>query len=76
MHIGNIMTVLFFAAWFFGGMILLREARGLPKVGRWMAYLAVLLGPFGMLIYLGIRYTAGQAVQARMLEASRQHRVE
>jgi hypothetical protein len=71
MHLPDLGIVLYIAAWIFGGMIVAREARSQPNLVRLMAFLAIVLGPPGMLVYLGIRYI-GQSIQLQAL-VPRQH---
>jgi len=66
MHIESLMLVLYLAAWIFGGLILLRDARSQPGIVRTMAFLAVILGPVAMMIYIGIRYL-GQILQTHLM---------
>jgi bacteriorhodopsin len=61
-HIVNLLWILYFAVWIIGGMILLREARPHSTLVRFMALFSVLVGPLGMIIYMGFRYI-GQSIQ-------------
>lgn len=73
MHIYNFIILAYMAVWIFGGMILLRDARHQSSVVRMMALFAVVIGPIGMIFYLGFRYL-GQTMQTHlMLTRDRSH---
>lgn len=61
MHIADIIIIFYIAAWILGGILLLRDIRSQPVIARLMALIAVLLGPFGILLYAGFRYIADEA---------------
>ncbi len=55
-------ALLYIIAWIYGGMAIFREARGQGNMIRLMAIIAILIGPFGMLLYLGVRYIGYSAM--------------
>ncbi len=59
-------AVLYVAAWIFGGIIIYREAHAQSNLVRLMAFFAIVVGPLGMLLYLGMRYI-GQSIQTNAL---------
>ena len=73
LHFLNLIILAYMLVWIFGGMILLRDARHQSRVVRMMALFAVIIGPFGMIGYLGFRYL-GQTMQTHlMLTRDRTH---
>lgn len=66
MHPFDLLGILFIAIWVIGGLAIFRESRQHTGLVRLMAVFAIVLGPLGMLVYLGFRYV-GQAIQMRPL---------
>ncbi len=70
MHVFDLMGLLYLAIWIIGGYAILRESRLHPPLVKWMAVFAIVLGPPGMLIYLGFRYI-GQRLDRHALPPAR-----
>ncbi len=67
-------AMLYVIAWIYGGMAIYREARGQGNMIRLMAVIAVLIGPFGMLLYLGVRYIGYSALTGSFIRSSKSMR--
>ncbi len=66
MHFFDIMAILYIVIWIYGALAIMREARFQGNLVRLMALIAIILGPPGMLAYLGLRYL-GNALAVGML---------
>jgi hypothetical protein len=66
MHIFDLIGILYIIIWIYGALAIMREARWQGNLVRLMALVAIILGPPGMLAYLGLRYL-GNALAAGMM---------
>ena len=64
MHFLNLIALLYFAIWLFGGTIVMRDARWQPPHIRSIALIATLLGPITIFLYVGLR-VSGHALASR-----------
>ena len=66
MRFFDIIGILYIIIWIYGALAIMREARFQGNLVRLMALIAIILGPPGMLAYLGLRYL-GNALAIGML---------
>jgi hypothetical protein len=65
MRFFDVLAILYIIIWIYGALAIFREARLQGNLVRLMALLAIVIGPPGMLAYLGLRAVAqGMAVGA------------
>jgi ABC-type transport system involved in cytochrome c biogenesis permease subunit len=74
MRFFDIMAVLYIAVWIYGALVILREARWQGNLVRLMAVIAIVIGPLGMLAYLGLRHIAHSAAVGALLPPSQRRR--
>lgn len=55
-HFFDLFAIIYIGIWIFVGLAVLRESRFQSGLVRLLAIVSVVLGPFGLFAYLGLRY--------------------